>query len=162
MQGLDPGLLHCRWILYHLSLQGSQISSCCHCCLVAEPFPTFCEPMNCSMPGFLVLHHRWSLLKLLSIESMMPSNHLVLCRPLLLLPSIFPSISIFSNESALFASGGQSIGASASASVLPMNIQDWLVSSCSPRDFQSLLQHHSSKASILQCSAFFTVQFYIG
>ena len=89
---------------------------------------------------------------------MMPSNHLVLCRPLLLLPSIFPSISIFSNESALFASGGQSIGASASASVLPMNIQDWLVSSCSPGDFQSLLQHHSSKASILQCSAFFMVQ----
>ena len=101
MQGLDPGLLHCRWILYHLSLQGSQISSCCHCCLVAEPFPTFCEPMNCSMPGFLVLHHRWSLLKLLSIESMMPSNHLVLCRPLLLLPSIFPTITVFSNESAL-------------------------------------------------------------
>ena len=67
-----------------------------------------------------------TLLKLMSIESVMPSNHLVLCRPLLLLPSIFPSISIFSNELALLASSGQSIGASASASVLPMNIQDWL------------------------------------
>ena len=62
----------------------------------------------------------WSLLKLMSIESVMPSNHLILCRPLLLLPSIFPSIRVFSNES----SGGQRIGVSASASVPPMNIQD--------------------------------------
>ena len=68
----------------------------------------------------------WSLLKLMSIElvMVMPSNHLILCRPLLLLPSIFPSIEAFSNESAL-PWGGQSIGASASASVLPINIQDW-------------------------------------
>jgi len=58
----------------------------------------------------------------MSIESVMPSNHLILCHPLLLLPSIFPSIRVFSNELA-FSSGGQSIGASASASVLPMNIQ---------------------------------------
>ena len=66
----------------------------------------------------------WSLLKLMSIESVMPSNHLILCRPLFLPPSIFPSIRVFSNESVFFASGGQSIGVSASASVLPMNIQD--------------------------------------
>ena len=65
-----------------------------------------------------------SLLKLMSIESMMPSNHLILCHPLLLLPSLFPSIRIFSNESALHI-GGQSIGASALASVLPMNSQGW-------------------------------------
>ena len=65
-----------------------------------------------------------SLLKLMSIESVMPSNHLMLCHLLLLLASIFPSIRIFSNESALHISG-QSIGASASASVLPMNIQSW-------------------------------------
>ena len=58
-------------------------------------------------------------------ESLMPSNHLILCRPFLLLPSVFPSIRVFSSESVLFASGGQSIGVSASASVLPMNIQDW-------------------------------------
>ena len=63
-----------------------------------------------------------SLLKL--IESVMPSNHLILCCPLLLLPSIFPSIRVFSNDQ-FFASGGQSIGVSASASVFPMNIQDW-------------------------------------
>ena len=73
----------------------------------------------------------WSLLKLMSIESVMPSNHLILCHPLLFLPSIFPSIRVFSNElasrsfpmSRLFASDGQSTGASASASVLPVNIQ---------------------------------------
>ena len=64
-----------------------------------------------------------SLLKLMSIESVMPSNHLILCRPLLLLPSIFPRIRVFSSES-VFKSGDQSIGVSASASVLPMNIQD--------------------------------------
>ena len=67
-----------------------------------------------------------NLLKLMSIESVMPSNHFILCWPLLLPPSIFPSIRVFSNESVqFFASGGQSIGVSASASVLPMNIQDW-------------------------------------
>ena len=65
-----------------------------------------------------------NLLRLISIKLVIPSNHLILCRLLLLLPSVFPSIRVFSNES-LFASGGQSIGASISASVLPMNIQDW-------------------------------------
>ena len=66
----------------------------------------------------------WSLLKLMSIESVMPSNHLILCCPLLLLPSVFPSIRVFFNKVALHL-GGQSIGASALASVLPMNIQTW-------------------------------------
>ena len=65
----------------------------------------------------------WSLVKLTSIKLVMPSNHLILCRPILLLTSIFSSIRVFSNESAL-SSGGQSIGVSASASILPMNIQD--------------------------------------
>ena len=65
-----------------------------------------------------------SLLTLTSVESVMPSYHLILCHPLLFPPSIFPSIRVFSSE--FFTSGGQSIGASASASVLPMNIQDWL------------------------------------
>ena len=76
--------------------------------------------MDCSTPG-----SSWSLLKLLPVESVMLSNRLILCRPLLLLPSIFPSVRVFSPVSQLFASGGQSIGVSASASVLPMNIQDW-------------------------------------
>ena len=89
----------------------------------------------------LSIANYWSLLKLMSIESVMPSNHLILCLPLLLLPSIVPSIRVFSNESAL-CSGGQSIGVSASTSVLPMNTQDWSPLGwtggfpCSPRDSQ--------------------------
>ena len=69
----------------------------------------------------------WNLLKLTSIELVMSSNHLILCCPLLLLPSVFPTIRVFSKMSWLFTSGGQSIGASASASVLPMNIQSWFL-----------------------------------
>ena len=74
--------------------------------------------------AFLSLTNSWSLLKLMSIESVMPSNHLILCHPLLLLPQSFPAAGSFP-MSQLFASGGESIGASVSASVLPMNIQGW-------------------------------------
>ena len=114
---------------------------CCYCCSVAKSCPTLCDLTDCSTPGFPVLHHLLELLKLMSIESVMPFNHLILCRPLLLLPSFFPSSESF-QMSQFFKSGGQSIGASASTSVLPMNIQgwfplDWLVwSPCSPRDSQ--------------------------
>ena len=83
-----------------------------------------CDPGDYTTPGFPVLHHLWSLLKLMHIESMRASNHLVLCHPLLLLPSIFPSIRVFSNESALRIRC-QSIGASVSASVLLKNNQVW-------------------------------------
>ena len=96
----------------------SHFSSVIHLC------PTLFNSMDCSMPGVPVFHHLHRVLKRMSIESVMPSNHLVLCCPLLLLPSIFPSIRVFSNESVFFVSGSQSIGASASASVLPVNIQD--------------------------------------
>ena len=75
------------------------------------------------MPGFPPHHHLPELAQTHIHRVMMPSNHLILCRPLLLLPSIFPSIRVFS-KSQFFASGGQSIGVLASASVLPMNIQD--------------------------------------
>ena len=91
---------------------------------VAQLCPTLGDPMNCSMPGFPVHHHSWNLLKLMSIELVMPSNHLILCCPLFLLPSIFLQIRVFS-MSHFFTSGGQSIGVSASASVLPGNTQDW-------------------------------------
>ena len=84
---------------------------------------TLWDLMDYNTSGSCVLHHLLSLLKLMLIKSMMPSNHLILCH-LLLLPSIFPSIRVFP-MSQFFASGGQSIGASASASVLPMNTQDW-------------------------------------
>ena len=106
----------------------------------------------------------------MSIKSVMISNPLILCCPLLLLPSIFPSLRVFP-VSQSFASGGQSIGVSALASFLPKNNQDWSpYRSVGPirmdlldllavqGTFKSLLQHHSSKASIPQCSAFFTVQ----
>ena len=93
---------------------------------VTQLYLTLCNSMDRSTPGLPVHHpvhhHSRSLLKLMSIESVMPSNHLILCRTLLLLPSIFPSISVF-QMSQYFASGGQSIGVSTSASVLPMNIQ---------------------------------------
>ena len=80
-------------------------------------------PQNAAHQASLSFTISWSLLKFMSIESVMPSDHLILCHPLLL-PSIFPSIRVFS-VSQLFPSGGQSIGASASASVLPVNIQGW-------------------------------------
>ena len=84
---------------------------------------TFCNPMDCSTLGFPVHHLLQSLLKLMSIESVMPSNHLILCFLLLLPPSIFPSIGSFP-KSQFFSSPSQSIGISASASVPPVNTQD--------------------------------------
>ena len=94
-----------------------------HISSVAQSCPTLCDPMDCSMPG-LPITNSWSLPKLMSIESVMPPNNLILCSPLLLLPSISPTIRIF-QMSQLCASGGQNIGVSASTSVLPMNIQQW-------------------------------------
>ena len=84
----------------------------------------FATPLTATWQASLSINNSQSLLKLKSTESVMPSNHLILCCPLLLLPSIFPSIRVFS-VSQFFTSGGQTIGVSASASVLPMNIQDW-------------------------------------
>ena len=84
----------------------------------------FATPWTAACQASLSITNPQSLPKFISIESVMPSNHLILCRPLLLLPSIFPSIMVFP-MSQLFTSGGQSIGVSASTSVLPMNTQDW-------------------------------------
>ena len=116
------------------------------------------------MPGFPVHHHSRSLLKLMSIESGMPSNHLILCRPLLLLPSVFPSIRVFSNESALHIrwpndwSFSFSISPSNEYSGLNSFRMNWLDLLAVQGILKSLLQHHSSKASIFRRSAFFTVQ----
>ena len=100
IQGSNPGILHYEWILYQLSHQGNpyfayQFSSVTQLC------PTLCNPKNHSRPGLPVHHQLPESIKPMSVESVMPSNHLILCRPLLLLPSIFPSIRVFSNESAL-------------------------------------------------------------
>ena len=106
----------------------------------------------------------WSLLKCMSFESVMPSNHLILCRPLLLLPSIFPSIRVFSNEPVLHNRWPKYW--SFSFSISPSNEYSGLISFRIDRfdlfavqdTLKSLLQHHRSKASILWCSSFFTVQ----
>ena len=116
--------------------------------------------MNPSMPG-LPVHHQ---LRLTSIESVMPSSHLILCRSLLLLPSIPPSIRVFSNESTLrmrwpkYWSFSFSISPSNEHPGLISFRMDWLDLLSVQGTPKSLLQHHSSKASILRCSAFFTVQ----
>ena len=109
-------------------------------CSVTQSCPTFWDPMDCSWLGFPVFAISQSLLKFMSIEAVMPSNHLILRWPLLLLPSILPNIRTFSMS--LTTSGGQSIGTSVSASLFPMHFRteflyDWLVwSPCSPRDAQ--------------------------
>ena len=124
----------------------------------------FATPRTAAPQASLFITNSLSSLKLMSIESVMPSNHLDLCHPLLLLPSIFPSIRVFFPMSCLFTSGGQRIGASVSASVLPMNIQGWFPLgltgwiSLQSKGLKRLLQHHSWKASILQHSVFFIVQ----
>ena len=115
------------------------------------------------MPGFPVLHFSQSLLKPMSIESMMPFNHLILCCPLLL-PSIFPRFKVFSSESALcirwpkYWSFSFSISPSNEYSGLISFRMEWLDLLAVQGTLKSLLQHHSSKASVLQCSAFFIVQ----
>ena len=112
---------------------------------VAQSCPTVCNPTECSMPGFSVLHQLLDLAQTHITESVMPSNHLILYRPLLLLPSIFPIIRTFL-MSKFFTSVGQSIGASASASVFPVNIQGWFPLELSIQGtLKSLLQHHNSK-----------------
>jgi len=112
----------------------------------------------------LSITNSWSLLKLMSIKSVMPSNHLILCHPLLFPPSIFPSIGVFSNESVLhmrwpkYWSFSFSMSPSNEYSGLISFRMDWLDLLVVQTTLKSLLQHHSSKASILQCSAFFIVQ----
>ena len=121
-------------------------------------------PWNAALQASLSITSSWSLPKLMSIELVMPSNHLILCRPLLLLPSIFPSIRVFSNESALrirwpkYRSFSFSISPSNEHPGLISFRIDWLALFAVQGTLKSLFQHHSSKASILQRSAFFTVQ----
>ena len=126
----------------------------------------FAAPRLATHQASLSFTISWSLLKLMSIESVMPSNHFILCRPLLLLPSIFPALRSF-QMSQLFASDGQNIGVSASTSVHPVNTKDrsplgdWLDFPAVQGPLMSFFQHHSSKASVLQHSAFFRVHSHI-
>ena len=120
--------------------------------------------MDCNMPGSLFITNTQSLPKLMSIELVMPSNHLILCHPLLLWPSIFPSIRVFSNESVLcirwpkYWSFSFNITPSSEHSGLMSFRMDWLGLLAHQGTLKSLLQHHSWKPSIIQCSAFFIVQ----
>ena len=131
---------------------------------VAQSCPTLCDPMDCSTPGFPVHHHSQSLLKRMSIESMMPSNHLILWHLLLLLHSIFPSIKVFSNESVLhirwpkYWSFNLSISPCSEYSGLISFKMNSLSLLAVQGTLKSLLQHHNSKAWILWHSAFFIVQ----
>ena len=118
--------------------------------------------MNCSTPGFPVHHQLWSLIKLMPIESEMPFNHLILCHPLLLLPSIFPSIKVFSNEVLRirwpkYWSFSFSISISSEYSWLISVRIDWFDLPVVQGTLESLLHQHCSKVSILQHSIFFMV-----
>ena len=130
---------------------------------VTQSCPTLCNPMDFSTPGFPVHHQLPELAQLMSIELVMPSNYLILCRPLLLLSSIFPSIRVFSNESALsirwpkYWSFSFSNSPSNEYSGLTSFRIHWFDLLAVQGTLKSLLQHHSSKASILQHSIFFVV-----
>ena len=121
-------------------------------------------PWTATCQASLTITNSWSLLNLTSIKLVIPSNHLVLCRPLLLLPSVSPSIRVFSNESALqirwpkYWHFSFSISPSSDHPGLISFRMDWLDLLAVQGILRSLLQHHSSKASILRCSAFFRVQ----
>ena len=122
-------------------------------------------PWTAAHLASLSITNSWSLFKLMSIQSVMPSKHLIFCRLLLLLPSIFPNIKVFSIESVLrirwpkYWSFSFSISPSSKYSVLISFRIDCFDLFAVQETLKSLLQHHSSKASVLQCSAFFMVQF---
>ena len=140
-------MFKCRWY-------------CCWCS-VAKSCLTFWDPTDCRTPGFPVPHRLWSLLKLMPIESVMPSNHLILCRSLL--PPFFASITVFSKELALrvrwpkYWSFSFSISSSSKYSGLISFRIDWFDLLTVQGTLKNLLQHHNLKVSVLQHSAFFMV-----
>ena len=142
--------------LLFFSYQFSSVQLFSHIRLVVTPWTAACQ-------ASLSITNSWNLRKLKSIESVMPSNHIILCHPLLLLPSIFPSIRVFLNEPVLcimwpkYWSISFSISPCNEYSGLISFRMDWLDLLAVQGSLKSLLQHHSSKASILQHSAFFIV-----
>ena len=155
MSVIMPYCLPCVW--WPFWSHWVQFSSVAQSCL------TLCDPKPCSMPGLPVHHLLLEFTQLMSIESVMPSNHLILCHPLLLPPSIFPSSRVFSSESAFirgpkFWSLSFSTSPSNEYSGLISFRIDWFDLLEVQGNLRSLLQHHSSKASNLLHSAFFIVQ----
>ena len=143
-------------LIYYANCQFSSVQSLNHVRLFVTPWAAACQASRS-------ITNSRSLLKPMSIELVMPSNHLILCHPLLFLPSIFPSIRVFSNESVLpirwpkHWSFSFSISLSSEYSGLISFRMDWLDLLTVQETLKSLLQHHSSQASILWCSAFFIV-----
>ena len=150
-------------IIVHLWASALCLLGCCCCCSVTKSCLILCKLMDCSTPGLPVHHQLLDLTQLMSIESVVPSNHLILCRPLLLPPAVFPSIRVFSNESALhmkwpkYWSFSFNISPSNEHPGLISFRMDWLDLLAVQGTLKSL-QHHSSKASILRRSAFFMVR----
>ena len=142
----------------------NSVQTCCQLSSVQSLSQLFVTPWSAACQASLSITKSWSLLKLTSIESAMPSNHLSLCYPLLLPPSIIPNIRVISNESVLhirwpkYWSFSFSISPSNEHPGLISFRMDWLDLLAVQGTLKSLLYHHSSKASILQCSAFFIVQ----
>ena len=161
---------HTTLLTFHRSVRPAYLSK-----PSSAPYPSsvqwlsrvwlFATPWTAAPQASLSITNSWSLLKLMSIELVVPSNHLILCRPLLLLPSIFPRIRVFSNELILhirwpkYWSFSFSISASNEYSGLISFKMNWL-DLLTVQGTLKNLQHHSSKASILQCSTFFRVQLY--
>ena len=152
------------WNIYHWNIwfetyifSSVQFSSVSHVWLFATPWIA-------AHQASLSITNSWSLLKLMCIELVMPSNHLIFCHPLLLPPSIFPSIRVFSKKSVLWIKWQEywsfnfTISPSNEYSVLISFRIDWFDLLAIQGTLKSLLQHHSSKASVLQCSTFFMVQ----
>ena len=138
-----------------MAIPSVQFSSVTQSCL------TLCDPMDCSKPGLPVITNSRSLLKLMSIALVMPSNHLILCPPLLLPPSIIPSIRVFSNEPVLHIRWPKYWSFSISTSneysgLISLGLTGWI--SLLSKGLSSLLQHHISKASLLWRLGFFIVQ----
>ena len=144
-----------NWILWMIEFSSVQLLSCVR---------LFATPWTTARQASLSITNSWSPPKPMSIESVMPSNHLILCRPLLLLPSIIPSIRVFSNESALHIRWPKYWSFSFNISLSNEHLglisfrMEWLDLLVVQGTLKSLLQHLSSKASILWCSAFFVVQ----
>ena len=156
MSGYIKKARRASWLELHIheELKSRFLGSSIHFSSVAQSCPTLCHPMDCSTPGLPVYHQLWNLLKLMSIKSVMPSNHLILCHPLLL-PSIFPSIRVFLNESALrirwpeYWSFSFSINHFNEYSGLISFWMDCLDLLTVQGTLKSLLQHYSLKASFL-------------
>ena len=136
---------------------------CCCCCSVSESYELLATSWTPACQAFLSFTISWSFLKLMSLESVMPSNHLILCHPLLFLPSVFSSVKVFSNESTICNrwlkdwTFSFSISPSNECSGLISFTVDWFDLLAIQGTLKSLLQHHSSKA-LIQHSAFLVVQ----